>query len=70
MREVTFRTRKAAQKWRFEFGRTVEPFPTLMIRREGNEILFSRTRVVWILEIPEALAPLAASFFPQQVINQ
>lgn len=63
---ITFRTRKAAQKWLADFphayGCTIE--------REANDKFFSRTGIVWVLVVPEFLEPEASKFFPATIINQ
>lgn len=72
--EVSFRTRRAALRWRHEFAQEVcRQFgfiPALMIRRDLESRLFGRRKTVFTLEIPERYRDLSATFFPAPVINQ
>lgn len=68
--EVTFRTRRAAHKWRYEFNRTLPTPRTLMIRRDLNSKVFGRKATVFTLEIPDDLVQAARAFFPSPEICQ
>ena len=65
---VTFRTRTAARKWRDAF--LAKTGVHLMTRRELDKDIFSRTSVVWVLEIPTEGIDAARTFFPASIINQ
>lgn len=70
MKEIMFRTRRGAQAWAKSFNK--ETGAILMIHRDRNADIFSRTKGCWVLEIPEHWRDEFTAVFGVQpyVINQ
>lgn len=73
--DITFRTRKAAMLWRYEFFcKHIRDSPheyCLMIRRNPLDCNFGKAKTTFTLEIPEPLQAAAHVFFNgKSIINQ